>query len=272
MPPARTGILSFGLVAIPVRIRPATQNQNVSFNWLHAKCGSRVRNRHHCPVCDVAVERDDLIRGYEFAKDQYVRFTEAELETLETEASKSIDLKEFVPLSKIDPVYFESSHYLGADEGGGKPYRLLADAMAKTGRAALAELVTRGKEQLVLIRPYRDGLMMHTMYYANEVRNFGEIPKAENAKLSDEEIQLGTDLIESMSDEFKPDRYKDEYRIRVLAMLDEKSKGQQITVPRPTEPRHGQVIDLMQALKQSMEQARPNKKAATAQRKRKMGS
>src|SRR5688572_27622382 len=233
MPSARTGILSFGLVAIPVRIHPATQNQNVSFNWLHAKCGSRVRNRYHCPVCNIAVEREDLVRGYEFAKDQYVRFTEAELETLETEASKSIDLKEFIPLSKIDPVYFESSHYLGADDGGEKPYRLLADAMAKTGRAALAELVSRGKEQLVLIRPYRGGLMMHTMYYANEVRNFADSPKAENAKLSDEEIQLGAELIESMSEEFKPDLYKDEYRIRVLAILDEKSKGREITVTAP---------------------------------------
>jgi DNA end-binding protein Ku len=215
------------------------------------------------------VERDDLVRGYEFAKDQYVRFTEAELESLETEASKSIDLKEFVPLSKIDPVYFESSHYLGADEGGEKPYRLLADAMAKTERAALAELVTRGKEQLVLIRPYRDGLMMHTMYYANEVRNFSEIPKAENAKLSEEEIQLGADLIESMSDQFEPDKYRDEYRIRVLAMLDQKSKGREITVAAPTPAPRGQVIDLMQALKQSMERARPKKKPAAVQRKRK---
>jgi DNA end-binding protein Ku len=223
-------------------------------------------------MCNVVAEREDLVRGYEFAKDEYVRFTEAELESLGTEASKSIDLKEFVPLSKIDPVYFESSHYLGADEGGEKPYRLLADTMAKAGRAALAELVTRGKEQLVLIRPYRDGLMMHTMYYANEVRNFANIPKAENAKLSDEEIQLGADLIESMSDEFEPDKYRDEYRIRVLAMVDEKSKGREITVAAPAVPRHGQVIDLMQALKQSMERAWPKKKAAPAQRKQKIGS
>jgi DNA end-binding protein Ku len=271
MPPARTGVLSFGLVAIPVRIHPATKDGHIAFHLLHAKCGSRVRNRHWCPVCNVALERDDLVRGYEFAKGQYVRFTDAELETLETEASKSIDLKEFIPLSKIDPVYFESSHYLGADEGGEKPYRLLADAMAKTGRAALAELVTRGKEQLVLIRPYRDGLMMHTMYYANEVRNFGDIPKAENAKLSKEEIRLGADLIESMSDEFEPDRYKDEYRIRVLAMLDEKSKGREITVAAPKPGPRGQVIDLMQALKQSMERARPKKAPAARRTREKLG-
>ena len=112
MPSARTGILSFGLVAIPVRIHPAIRDQHVAFHLLHAKCGNRVRNRHYCPVCNVVVDRDDLVRGYEFANDQYVCLTEAELETVETESSKSIDLKEFIPLSKIDPVYFESSHYL----------------------------------------------------------------------------------------------------------------------------------------------------------------
>jgi DNA end-binding protein Ku len=219
----------------------------------------------------MAVERDDLVRGYEFVQDQYVRFTEAELETLETEASKSIDLKEFIQLSKIDPVYFESSHYLGPDEGGEKPYKLLAEAMAKTERAALAELVTRGKEQLVLIRPYQGGLMMHTMYYANEVRDFSQLPKGENAKLTNEEIRLGADLIESMSDEFEPARYKDEYRIRVLAMLDEKSKGREITVAAPQPAPRGQVIDLMQALKESMERARPKKAPAARRKREKLG-
>ena len=145
MPPLRTRLLSFGLVSIPVTLHMATKSEHVSFHFLHAKCGSRVRNRQYCPVCNVVVEHDDLARGYEFAKDQYVRLTEAELQTLETEASKSIDLKEFIALSKIDPVYFESSHYLGPDEGGEKPYRLLADAMAKTKRAALAELVIVAK-------------------------------------------------------------------------------------------------------------------------------
>jgi DNA end-binding protein Ku len=273
MPPLRTGLLSFGLVSIPVELQPAIKNQNVSFHWLHAKCGSRIQYRYYCPVCNVAVEREDRVRGYEFAKDEYVRFTEAELESLETESSNNIDLKEFIPLSKIDPVYFESSYYLGAAQGGEKPYRLLADALAKTKRAAIAQLVSRGKEQLVLIRPYENGLIMHGLYYANEVRDFGQISKGENAKLSDQELTLGANLIDQMSDEFDPEKYRDEYRIRVLAMLDEKSKGQEITVPPTPEPRRGQVIDLMQALKQSMEQARPKKRAASAtQRKRKTAS
>jgi DNA end-binding protein Ku len=161
MPPLRTGLLSFGLASIPVQLHPATQNQNVSFHWLQNKCGSRIQNRYYCPVCNVPVERDDLVRNYEFAKRQYVRLTEAELERLETESSNSIDLKEFIPLLTFDPVYFERAYYLGAGEGGEKPYRLLVEAMVKSMRAAVAQLVSCGKEQLVLIRPYENGLMAH---------------------------------------------------------------------------------------------------------------
>ena len=185
MPPLRTGLLSFGLVSIPVQLHTATKDQRIAFHLLHTKCGSRVQNRYHCPVCNVTVEREDRVRGYEFAKDEYVQFTEAELESLETESSNNIELKEFIPLSKIDPVYFESAYYLGAGEGGEKPYRLLAEALASSKRAAIAQLVTHGKEQLVLIRPYENGLIMHSLYYANEVRNFAEIARGENSKLSE---------------------------------------------------------------------------------------
>jgi DNA end-binding protein Ku len=142
------------------------------------------------------------VRGYESAKDQYVQLTEAELDSLETESSNNIELKEFIPLSNIDPVYVESVYYVGAGEGGEKPYRLLVDALAKSKRAAIAQLVSRGQEQLMLIPPYQDGLIMHSLYYANEVRNFAEIAKAENSKLSEEEIELGGTLVENMSDEF----------------------------------------------------------------------
>src|SRR5262249_37431613 len=148
----------------------------------------------------------------------------------ETESSNNIELKEFIPLSKIDPVYFENAYYVGAGEGGEKPYRLLADALAKSNRAAIAQLVTRGKEQLVLILPVEGVLNMHILYYSNEMRNFAENAKGENTKLSDKEIELGADLIENMSDGFEPGKYRDEYRERVQAMLEEKSKGGEITV------------------------------------------
>jgi DNA end-binding protein Ku len=177
MPPLRTGLLSFGLVSIPVQLYTATKDQRIAFNLLHAKCGSRIQNRYYSPVSNVTVERGDLVRGYEFAKNQYVRFTEAELQSLETESSNNIALKNFVPLSTIDPVYFESAYYLGAGEGGEEPYRLLVDALAKSNRAAIAQLVTRGKEQLVLIRPYENGLLMHNLYHANECETLPRLSK-----------------------------------------------------------------------------------------------
>jgi DNA end-binding protein Ku len=269
MPPPGTGVLSFGLVAIPVRINSATKSENVSFHLLHKECGSRVRNQHYCPICSVVAERDDLVRGFQHAKDQYVPITEDELESLEAEANRSIDLKEFIPLASVDPVYFENTHYLGPDKGGEKPYRLLADAMAKSSRVAIAELVSRGKEQLVLIRPYRKGLVLHTMYYADEVRDFKQVPKGENVKVSDKELELGVSLIDRLtSEEFHPENYKDEYRIRVLGVLDEKSKGKEIVVDTAPAPKNGQVVDIMEALKRSMERVPAKKKPATAAAKK----
>ena len=272
MPPPGTGVLSFGLVAIPVRIHTATHSENVSFHLLHEKCGSRVRNQHYCSVCNVVVERADLVRGFQHAKDQYVPITEEELESLEAEANNNIDLKEFIPLASVDPVYFENTHYLGADKGGEKPYRLLADAMAKSGRVAIAELVSRGKEQVVLIRPYKNGLVLHTMYHADEVRDFKQVSKGENVKVSENELELGVGLIDRLtSEEFKPENYKDEHRIRVLAMLDEKSKGKEIVIETAPAPKHGQLIDIMEALKRSMERVPAKKRPAvkvTAKKKK----
>jgi DNA end-binding protein Ku len=275
MPPPATGILSFGLVAIPVRIHTATRSENVSFHLLHNKCGSRVGNQHYCPVCNVIVDRPDLVRGFQHAKDQYVPVTEEELESLEAEANRNIDLKEFVPLASVDPVYFENTHYLGADKGGEKPYRLLAEAMAKSGRVAIAELVSRGKEQLVLIRSYKKGLVLHTMYHADEVRDFQQIPNGEKVKVSEKEVELGISLIDRLtSEQFKPENYKDEYRIRVLAMLDEKSKGKEIVIDTVPGPKRGQVVDIMEALKRSMERIPAKKKPAVsaAGKKKKSGS
>jgi DNA end-binding protein Ku len=245
MPPPGTGVLSFGLVAIPVRIHTVTKSENVSFHLLHNKCVYRVRNQHFCPVCNVDIERQDLVRGFQHAKDQYVPITEQELESLEAEANRNIDLKEFIPLASVDPVYFEDTHYLASDKGGEKPYRLLADAMAKSGRVAIAELVSRGKEQLVLIRPYRKGLVLHTMYHADGVRDFKKVPKGEKVKVSEKEVELGVGLINRLtSEEFNPENYKDEYRIRVLALLDEKSKGKEITIAAPTPERGVKVVDI----------------------------
>lgn len=254
MPPRSlgSGTISFGLVSIPVKLYPAASSQSISFHLLHAKCGNRIRQQRFCPVCNEVVEREGLVKGYEFAKDQYVRVSDEELEALEGEASKAIEISEFVPLVKVDPVYFEKSYYLGPDKGGEKAYRLLSDAMTQAGKVALAKFVLRGRENLVLVRSAQNGLMLHTMYFADEVRNFDEISKGESAKISGAETNLALRLIDELSsEEFNPEQYEDEYRQRVLNLINTKAEGKEITVAEPQVHR-AQVIDLMEALKESL--------------------
>ena len=254
MPPHSigSGTISFGLVSIPIKMFTAASSAGVSFNLLHAKCGNRIKMQQFCPVCNEVVDRAGLVKGYEFAKDQYVRFTDEELKALEGEASKVIDIAEFVPLPTVDPIYFEKTYFLGPDKGGEKAYRLLADAMAKTDRVALATFVMRGKESLVLIRPVQGGLMLHTMYFADEVRDFGEIDKGQSAKIREGELELAQRLIDELShEEFKPDQFQDDYRLRVLDLVNSKVEGKEVTAVGP-EVQRAQVIDLMDALKQSL--------------------
>ena len=252
-----SGTLSFGLVSIPVKMFTAASSASLSFNLLHEKCGGRIKQQQICPACNEVLERTSLVKGYEFAKEQYVRFTEEERKKLETEASRMIDIAEFVPLDQVDPIYFEKTYYLGPDKGGDKAYRLLRDAMIKTNRVALAKFVMRGKENLVLIRAADEGLMLHTMYYADEIRDFGEIDKGQDATVKAGELQLAERLIDELSSkEFKPEQYHDEYRDRLLEVVESKVEGKEITSVAPQEQRT-QVIDLMEALKQSLETRAP---------------
>ena len=262
MPPRSigSGAISFGLVSIPVKLYLAASSEAPSFNLLHARCGNRIRQQRFCPACNTVVEREDLIRGYEVSKDQYIQVTDEELKALEGEASEEIEIAEFVPLEKVDPIYFERSYYLGPDRGGEKAYRLLADTMAQVGKVALAKFVLRGKENLVIVRSARNGLVLHTMYFADEVRNFDEIAKGESAKISEAESQLAVRLIEELSTgDFEPDKYEDEYSQRVLDLVDKKAEGQKITLAKP-QARRGQVIDLMAAVKESLGKKAPKQK------------
>ena len=248
-----SGTLSFGLVSIPVKMFTAASSAGLSFNLLHEKCGGRIKQQQICPTCNEVLERTALVKGYEFTKDQYVRFTEEELKTLETESSRMIDIAEFVPLDQVDPIYFEKTYYLGPDKGGDKAYRLLTDAMLKTDRVAVAKFVMRGKENLVLIRASQNGLMLHTMYFADEVRDFGEIDKGSDAAIKAGELDLAKRLIDELSNEkFQPDQYHDEYRDRLLKVVEAKVEGKEITAIGPQVER-AQVIDLMDALKKSLE-------------------
>ncbi|HEY0710525.1 MAG TPA: Ku protein [Polyangia bacterium] len=255
--PARaigTGSISFGLVAIPVKMYSATQaNAAVSFNMLHQPpCGSRLKQQYICAREEVIVPRDEMVKGYEFAKDQYVVFTTEELKALEERATQSIDITEFVPMSEVDPVYYDKAYYLAPEKGGEKAYHLLAEVMKTSGRSALARYAARGKQYLVMIRPADQGLVMQQLLYADEVRPFAEVPMPEVPKVRDAELKLAQQLVDQISnDTFEPTKYEDEVKTRVLADIQRKVEGQEIEAPA-TEEQPAQVIDLMEALKASL--------------------
>ncbi|HXJ77075.1 MAG TPA: Ku protein [Candidatus Methylomirabilis sp.] len=267
-----SGTISFGLVAIPIRLYPAAVSERVSFHLLHAKCGSRINYQAYCPVCDQVVDRRDLVKAYELGKDQYVRVTDDELEALEGEASKQIDITEFVPLASVDPVYFDRAYFLGPDKGGGKAYHLLARALRTAQEVALARFILRGKESLVLIRPFEPngGLILHTMYFHDEIRAFGEIDEGESGAIEDNELKLALRLIEELgSASFDPQKYEDQYRQRLLRFIKDKAEGQEVTAAPAAAPR-GQVIDLMEALKKSL--GREGQGALRARRRARSGA
>ena len=270
MPPRSIGsaTISFGLVSIPVRLYVATHSEQVSFNLLHAACGTRIKQQTTCPHCDRVIERSELVKGREVSRDRYVTFTTEELEALEAAANPALDIQEFVPLAEVDPVYFEDAHYLGADKGGEKAYRLLVDAMTATGMGALAQHVSRGKEHLVLIRPRDGALVLHSLYYADEVRSAAEIETGAAVKTKPAEIELARKLVAELShDAFHPEQYHDHWRERVEAAVQQKVAGEEVQAA-PVVPDRAQVIDLMDALKQSLARGRGKAAAATAGKRR----
>jgi DNA end-binding protein Ku len=231
----------------------AASSQSVSFNQLHEKCGGRIKQQIMCPTCNEVLDRTQIVKGYEFAKEQYVRFTDQELKQLDGEMNQLIEIAEFVPLADVDPIYFEKTYYLGPDKGGSKAYRLLTDSMMKAGKVALAKFTMRGKENLVLIRASQDGLMLHAMYFADEIRDFSEIDKGKDATVKPAELDLAMRLIDDLTNpKFEPGKYHDEYRNRVLAVVEQKVEGKEIVAAGPAVQRT-QVIDIMDALKQSLE-------------------
>jgi DNA end-binding protein Ku len=223
----------------------------IQLNMLHKKCGSRLKQQYICPTDNEVVGREDMVKGYEYAKGQYVLFTEEELKALTPEATNSIEIAEFVPLDQVDPIYFEKSTYLGPDRGGDRPYLLLSEAMRQTGRAALARYRARGKDYLVLLRPFEEGLILQQLRYADEIRPFSEIPLAP-AEVKEPELRLAMQLIEQIAtDKFQPDQYEDTVRQRTRDLIEQKVQGQEITAP-PAEAPKAQIIDLMEVLRKSL--------------------
>ena len=208
-----SGTISFGLVSVPVKLFSGTQSKSLSFNMLHAKDNSRLKQQYVCQTCGEVVERDATVRGYEYAKDQYAVLSAEELKALDQQSDQSIEIEEFVPIASVDPIYFEKTYLLGPDKGGNKAYRLLREAMRAAGRGAVARFSTRGRQQLVLLREAQGGLMMHALFYADEVRDFSEVERGDEVTLKPGELELAVQLIEQLaSSEFDPRKYKDEYR------------------------------------------------------------
>ena len=263
--PARsigTATISFGLVSVPVNVYSSAESKSsVSFNMLHKKCGSRLKQQYICTKDGETVSRDDTVKGYEFAKDQYVILSAEELKALEEKATSVIDVVEFVPLSKIDREYVEKVYYLGPDKGGDRAYRLLSEALKDTEKAALGQYAARGQQHLVLLRPLNGVLVMEQLHYADEVRPTTEVP-IPDGEVKPQELKLAKQLIEQTSnEEFEPNKYKDTVRERVLEAIQAKVEGQDITADVKVGG-EAKILDLMEALKASLESKPAKEKAA----------
>jgi DNA end-binding protein Ku len=261
--PARaigTATISFGLVSVPVNLYSSSESKvNISFNMLHKKCGTRLKQQYICPKDSEIVTRDQTVKGYEISKDHYVVLTPEELKALEEKATETIDINEFVPLAKVDREFVEKTYYLGPDKGGDRAYRLLAAALDETGRAALGQYAARGQQHLVLLRPLNGVIVMEQLHYADELRPTTEVDVPEGT-VKPAELSLAKQLIEqSASDDFVPEKYKDTVRERQLEAIEAKIQGQEITEEAPAE-RGGKIIDLMEALKQSLSEAKASSK------------
>ena len=249
--------VSFGLVAIPVKLFTANQSSSaISFNLLHKADGSRLKQQYICQKDGAVVERDDMVKGYEFAKDQYVRFTPEEIKALDEVCSHAVEISEFVPIESVDPVYYDKTYYLAPDKGAAQPYALLTEALKQAGRCGVGRWAARGKGYLVILRPIGAVLAMQQLHYAADVRTASEVevPKTE---VKPAELKLAQQLIDAQTTEkFDPDAYKDEVRGRIEAAIKKKvDEGQEITMVEPAPPGEGKVIDLMEALRASLEKS-----------------
>ena len=262
------GVISFGMVSIPVKLYPATASKDVSFHLLHDKCNSRLRMLRWCPVCEREVKPDEIVRGFEYGKDRYVRMSKEDFDKLPVPTKHTVDLRAFVHAEQIDPIFYDKGYYLEPEPAGRKAFALLFRALADKNLSAVAKITLREKEQLCVVRVHEDGLVLETLFYADEIREMRDTG-AENVDVSQRELELAYQLVEYLSTDFKPEDFRDEYRESLLALISGKQETAQ-TVKNPKAP-EGEVIDLMAALKASLESAsgpagngkpKPRRKAA----------
>lgn len=249
------GAISFGLVSIPVKLFPATEQKDVKFRYLHKTCHAPIRYQRVCSACGQEVTQEDIVRGYEYENGRYVIINEEDLEKIPDERTRTVDIIDFVSLEEIDPVYYDKTYYLAPGEAGEKAYALLRKAMGETGKIAIAKVVIRNKESLAVIRGYKDLIVMETIFYPDEIRDSALLPGFEREiKLHDNEMKMARELIENLATAFDPQKYDDEYRKKLMEMIRAKIEGEQIAIPDVAEK--GKVVDLMEALKASVEMAK----------------
>jgi len=234
---------------MPVRMFAAARGERISFNQLHKECHSRLKQPLFCPVCNRNVERSEIVKGYEYEKDQYVLFSEEELDKIEPPSARVMEILEFVKLSEMDPLYFDSSYYVSPEDAGVKAYQLLMKAMEQSGYGAIAKLTMHQREHIVIVRPGTKGMTLHTMFYSNEIRAAESVP-TDKVEVKDQEKKLAQQLIESLAAPFDPQKYRDEYQENLRAMISAKLQGWQVT--EVAQPHLAPVIDLMEALKKSL--------------------
>jgi DNA end-binding protein Ku len=244
------GHITFGLISIPVRLFAAARTERISMNQLHKECHTRIRQPLFCPTCDRQVERSEIVKGYEYEKDQYVLFDQDELDKIEPSSASTMEILEFVKLQEVDPLYFDASYYLTPEDAGKKAYKLLLLAMEESGYGAIAKLTMHQREHIVVIRPRSKGLTLHTLFYSDEVREVTEYGHTDKVELKDTEKKLALQLIESLAAHFEPEKFHDTYRQSLRAMIEAKRKGEQVT--EAPHPKLAPVIDLMEALKKSL--------------------
>lgn len=256
-----SGYLTFGLISMPVRLYSGARGERISFHMLHRDDLTRIKQQLYCPADDRVVERDEIVKGYEYRKGEYVVIEPDEIKKIEPKTAKAMEILQFVKAEEVDPIYFESSYYMKPEEAGARPYALLSEAMSKSGYMAIAKLTMHNREYTVILRPFKRGLMLHTMYYADEVRDvegFGE----ERADLKEGEMKVAHQLIEALADKFDPDRFHDTFQDNLKALIKARLEGKEIEeVEQPARP--APVVDLMEALKQSL--AQMNKKGPARQ-------
>jgi DNA end-binding protein Ku len=245
------GYISFGLVSVPVRLYAAAREEHVSFNQIHEVCGSRIKQQIFCPTCERVVERSELAKGYQVDRDSYVLVSGEELKTLEADSSEAMEIAQFVSLSEVDPIYYQASYYSAPEDPGRRAYGLLLQAMEKLNVAAIAKVTLHQREQIILMRPYHQGIILHTLYFPAEVREIAEYGKNGNLTLQKPEVELAEQFIRQLTAAFAPEQYKDEYQERVLALVETKRAGQ-VVAGQPARPKLAPVIDLMDALKKSI--------------------